>query len=215
MAILFDQYSPCDALLRMGKDFHRRGWMVGTAGNLSARDRQQPDSFWITASGNPKGQLESVDFLRLAIDGGEVLETPLADNRPSAESSIHQIIYKLFPEAGCCLHVHTVDACLASEQCTAPRLVLPALEMLKGMGVWSQAPDVALDLFDNWLTVACIAEDIEQRFSQQPPDISALMIRQHGLTVWGESLQQAYNRLETMEYIMSYMARKAQLGSGQ
>jgi len=208
MAILFDQYFPCDALVQMGKDFHHRGWMAGTAGNLSARDVAQPDSFWVTASGNPKGQLESTDFLRIAIDGGKVLETPLEENKPSAESSIHQVIYQLFPEARCCLHVHTVDACIASERCAAPMLPLPALEMLKGMGMWLQSPEVTLALFDNWLEVPRIAAEIEQRFSQQAPDISALMIRQHGLTVWGESLQQAYNRLEIMEYIMSYMARR-------
>ncbi len=208
MAVLFDQLPICEALAQMAKDFHRRGWMAGTAGNLSARDPQHAGSFWVTASGNPKGQLQGGDFLRVNIGDGEVLETPLEQNKPSAEASIHQVIYRLFPEARCCLHVHTVDACIATETCDETQLPLPALEMIKGMGIWEQSPRVGLPLFENWLDVPKIAAEIEARFSQQPPDITALMIRHHGLTVWGESLQQAYNRLEIMEYIMSYVARK-------
>lgn len=207
MAILFDQLTLCDALSQMGRTFHSRGWMAGTAGNLSVRDPQQQGSFWVTASGNPKGQLESSDFLRVSIASGEILESPLSSNKPSAEATIHQTIYRLYPQARCCLHVHTVDACIATEKCSEPSLPLPPLEMVKGMGIWQQSPEVELPLFDNWLEVARIATEIEQRFSQQLPDISALMIRQHGLTVWGDSLQQAYNRLEIMEFIMSYMAR--------
>ncbi len=207
MANLFDQLPPCEALIQIGKTLYERGWMAGTAGNLSARDPQQTDSFWVTASGNPKGQLEPSDFLRLAVDSGELLESPQSSNRPSAEAAIHQVIYQLFPQAHCCLHVHSVDACLATQVCNKPSLRLPPLEMIKGMGVWKQSPEVKLPLFDNWLEVPRIAAEIEQRFSTQLPDITALMIRQHGLTVWGESLQQAYNRLEIIEFIMSYMAR--------
>ncbi|MCF6217511.1 MAG: methylthioribulose 1-phosphate dehydratase [Gammaproteobacteria bacterium] len=212
MATLFDQFETRDALAKMGKIFHSRGWMAGTAGNLSARDNKQADSFWITASGKPKGALAEDDFLRLAMTNGQVIESTSSDDKPSAEVAIHQVIYRLFPEACCCLHVHTVDACIATQGCHEPSLQLPPLEMIKGMGVWLQSPEVRLPLFDNRLEVTRIATEIEQSFMQQSPDISALMIRQHGLTVWGDSLQQAYNRLEIMEFIMSYVARVQQHG---
>ncbi len=52
-----------------------------------------------------------------------------------------------------------------------------------------------------------IADEIFHHFSSTPPDISALLIRSHGVTVWGETLQQAYNRLETLEFILDYMVR--------
>jgi len=35
-----------------------------------------------------------------------------------------------------------------------------------------------------------------------------LMIKDHGITVWGNDLQQAYNRIEILEFIMSFMARQ-------
>ncbi|HLO50395.1 MAG TPA: class II aldolase/adducin family protein, partial [Kamptonema sp.] len=52
-------------LIAAATHFYNRGWMVGTAGNLSAR--LADGSFWITASGRAKGQLTDQDFIRIDI----------------------------------------------------------------------------------------------------------------------------------------------------
>src|SRR5580658_7726066 len=114
MTRYLDGASPCAALTNVARDFHQRGWMAGTAGNLSARDCHDIHTFWITASGLPKGQLDERDFLRLAISNGAVVECGRTDAKPSAEASIHQAIYQLFPQVRACLHVHSVEACLVT-----------------------------------------------------------------------------------------------------
>src|SRR5712692_1586475 len=207
MALELDRLPPRAALVEIACDFHARGWMAGTAGNLSARDDE--NHFWITASGRPKGRLEESDFLLLTVDSGEVVEQVTTDNKPSAEASIHRAIYGLFSDARACLHGHSVDACIAANaaKSNAKTLRLPSLEMIKGFDIWEQNPKVALPLFDNHADVAQIASEIRARFNKTKPVVSALMIRGHGITVWGKSLQQAYNRVETMEFIMSYMAK--------
>jgi methylthioribulose-1-phosphate dehydratase len=108
-----DRGDPRRLLAATARDLYRRGWMSGTAGNLSLR--LSDGSFWITASGKSKGRLTPRDFLRLG-PGGEVRERPDADTatRPSAEASLHQAVYRLFPHAAACYHVHTVAANLAS-----------------------------------------------------------------------------------------------------
>lgn len=117
------------------KTFYDRGWMWGTAGNLSAR---LPDSsFWITASGCSKGELTPEQFVRMSLDGN-LLERPTPSAKPSAETSIHQAVYGLFPEAQACYHVHSVPANLVSRSSATPQILLPAIEMLKGMGVWDK-----------------------------------------------------------------------------
>lgn len=209
MAHSLDWLPPRQGLVEVARDFHARGWMPGTAGNLSVRDLREPDSFWVTASGNPKGRLDSHDFVRVSVDSGEVCERLRPEARPSAETTIHQVIYRHYPNACACLHVHSVDACLATAACpdNASEMLLPPLEVIKGLGIWVQDPKVSLPLFANWLEVPRIAEAIDQRFSQSLPQVPALMIRDHGITVWGDSLQQAYNRVEIVEFIMSYIAR--------
>lgn len=200
-----DQLPLRAALVEIARDFHTRGWMAGTAGNLSARDDEK--SFWITASGCPKGRLEQNDFLLVEIESGTVIEQAAPGLKPSAETAIHRVIYQRFPAARACLHVHSVDACLSAEQAETASLPLPALEMLKGLGIWEQSPKVSLPLFENILEVSKIAEAIQQRFSRDAPVIPALMVRGHGVTVWGGSLQEAYNRVECVEFIMNHLAR--------
>lgn len=207
MSKSLDDLSPRTALVEIARDFHARGWMAGTAGNLSVRD--DDSSFWITASGRPKGCLDETDFLLLSVADGAVIERARAEGKPSAETAIHRVIYQCFPTARACLHVHTVDACLAAARVAeaANVLPLPALEMLKGLGVWEQQPQVGLPLFANTLDVSRIAEAIAARFAHAPPQLPALMVHGHGVTVWGDSLQQAYNRVECIEFILGYLAR--------
>jgi methylthioribulose-1-phosphate dehydratase len=209
MSRTLDTLNPRTALAEMARDFHGRGWMAGTAGNLSARDPHQASSFWITVSGLAKGRLDSDDFLRIDLAEDRVVERFNDAAKPSAETSIHRVIYQLFPQVQACLHVHSVAACLATARCAADRseLPLPALEMLKGLGIWEQRPAVALPLFPNHLNVPAIAAEIRQHFTAKPPVLPAFMILGHGITVWGNSLQEAYNRIEIVEFLMSYLAR--------
>lgn len=202
---------PRPTLIAAAGQFYQLGWMVGTAGNLSAR---MPDgSFWITASGRSKGQLSTNDFIRIAPDG-TVLEQPLPDVRPSAETSIHQVIYSLFPEAQACYHVHSIEANLVSSLTDGDALPLPPLEMLKGLGIWEENPNVAMPIFANHFEVPRIASNIWERFQAQQPPMNALLIRHHGVTVWASSQEEARNYLELAEYIFRYIVAARRVGIG-
>ncbi|MHB8453407.1 MAG: methylthioribulose 1-phosphate dehydratase [Acidiferrobacterales bacterium] len=212
MAESFDSLPPRAALAEIARDFHARGWMAGTAGNLSARaDREH---FWITASGKPKGRLQETDFLLIRVDDGTVVERLAAHDKPSAETSIHRVIYTLFPDARACLHGHSIEACLAADRSAAAALglLLPPLEMVKGFDLWEQSPKVELPLFENLLDVTQIAESVRARFRETAPAVSALLVRAHGATVWGRSLQEAYNRFEVLDFLLAYLARAERAG---
>jgi len=208
MARMLDIVEPRAALVEVAADFHARGWMSGTAGNLSTRI--DADHFWITASGKPKGRLDVDDFLLVRIADAAVVEKRRADDGPSAETSIHAAVYRRFDQARACLHGHTIAACQAADRSRkgAASLRLPAIEMIKGFNIWEQNPKVDLPMFDNTLDVAKIARAIEQRFRKSPPMLTALMVRGHGPTVWGASLQEAYNRFEILEFLLQYTAHR-------
>jgi methylthioribulose-1-phosphate dehydratase len=207
MARILDDLPPRAALAEIARDFHARGWMAGTAGNLSAR--ADDDHFWITASGLPKGRLDELDFLLVRVKDGEVVERVRPDNKPSAETAIHRALYALFPGARACLHGHVVPAAIVADRAKkgATGLRLPAIEMIKGFDIWQQNPKVELPLFENHLDVAKIARDIQTRFQKTKPAVTALMVRAHGPTVWGMGLQEAYNRFEILEYLLRYQAQ--------
>lgn len=185
------------------RTFWQRGWMWGTAGNLSAR--ADADSFWITASGRRKGEITPDDFVRVGLDG-TVHERGTPDARPSAETSIHQALYTRFPETGAVYHVHSPEANVAARLTRDARLPLPPLEMLKGFGLWVEAPQVYLELFANPLHVPAIGTAIAERFAAgRAPDLAALLIRDHGVTVWGADVTEARDRIELIEYVFRFV----------
>ena len=199
-----DPGDPRRQLATTARELYRRGWMSGTAGNLSQR---QPDgSYWITASGKSKGDLTHRDFLRL-LPGGEVAERGRAGDRPSAESSLHDAIYRLFPEAGACFHVHSVAANLVSRLGAhgATDQLLPPIEMLKGLGVPDESPQAAIAVFANHVHVPAIAAEVEARFRAVPPRLPGFLIRDHGLTAWGDDPRAAQNHLELFDFIFQCM----------
>jgi len=208
MTKFLDELPPREALVEVARDFHARGWMAGTAGNLSARADEA--HFWITASGLPKGRLQESDFILIRVADAAVIERGRAELSPSAETAIHAALYELFPDTNACLHGHTVTACVATARTAAKAtaLRLPPLEMGKGFDVWEQRPRADLALFANHLDVARIARDVRARFKKSRPKIAALLVRDHGPTVWGTSLQQAYNRFEVLDFLLNYLARR-------
>jgi methylthioribulose-1-phosphate dehydratase len=194
---------PREVLAAAARLFYGRGWMMGTAGNLSLR---LPDgTFWITASGRMKGRLGITDFLRMA-PGGEVLERGRPDDRPSAETSLHDTLYRLYPEAGACFHVHSIPGNVAARLTDGGSLRLPPLEMIKGFGIWEEEPEVDLAVLPNYLDVPRIAEEMAARFAAEPPRVPGFLIRDHGLTTWGRDADAALNHVELFEYIFGYMS---------
>jgi methylthioribulose-1-phosphate dehydratase len=108
--------------------------------------------------------------------------------------------------------VHSIEANLVGQFVQdADRLSLPPLEMLKGLGVADEQPQATIALFANHANVATIGQDIRERLAQTPPQIPALLIRNHGVTVWGRSCEEARNRIELVEYIFRYMLADRQL----
>lgn len=199
---------PRAQLSQLAADFYQRGWMLGTAGNLSAR--LDDGSLWITASGRDKGALTPADFIRVSA-AGEVVQRLAPTDRPSAETTIHTAIYELYPEATACLHVHTIAANLVSRFSTA-RVLLPTLEMLKGLGRWEADPAVYVDVLPNHSHVPDIAAQMRAQFGAQRPDVPGFLIRDHGITAWAPTLSGARNHLELFDYVFRFMVEARKLG---
>ncbi len=180
--------------------FYSRGWMMGTAGNLSARSE---NGFWITASGCNKGELGLINFVEVDLNG-LVKRKFLKSAKPSAETSIHTAIYNLFPDTQACYHVHSVASVALSRACDADVMRINSIEMVKGFMIKGEKPYYDIPLFENHLDVENIARDISTRLSNESFEIPALMIKGHGVTVWGRSVSEVRNRVELIEFIFEH-----------
>ena len=90
-----------DELCATARGCYARGWVPATSGNFSVRWGSR---VYITATGLDKGTLTPVDLLEIDMDGA-VLG---GKGRPSAETSLHVVIYRERVHARAILHVHSV-----------------------------------------------------------------------------------------------------------
>lgn len=196
-------------LVEIGRQFYERRWMWGTAGNLSMRLHSNPLSIAITPSSVNKGHLEESDLLTLT-DGKPAPAHPKR-RVPSAESEIHQAVYRAAPGAGAVFHVHPIYATLISQHYGHPKerrlLRVDWFEMMKGVGV-GEEESAEVAILPNWQDVSLIARDITNYLKTSPKALPVVLIYNHGLTGWGTTPDQARNHLEIMEYVCQYLYLK-------
>ncbi len=202
--------SPTKTLVDCGRQFYERRWMWGTAGNLSVRLKSVPLEIAITPSGVNKGHLSEEDLILLK-DSPRPLKGKAPLKIPSAETVIHQAVYRAAPGAGAVFHVHPVYSTLISSFYGHPRekrlLKVEWFEMMKGVGVGEgETADVVI--LPNWQDVSLIARDVTDYLKTSPKALPVVLIYNHGLTGWGTTPDQARNHLEIMEYVCQYLFLK-------
>ncbi len=101
-----------DSLAELGRDFHARGWSLGTSGNFSAVTAREPLRMALTVSGVDKGKLTSEQILVIDENQNVVEGT----GRPSAEARLHLTVARL-KGAGAVLHTHSVWSNILAEAC--------------------------------------------------------------------------------------------------
>ncbi|MFE1319021.1 S-methyl-5-thioribose-1-phosphate isomerase [Kitasatospora phosalacinea] len=190
-----------EQLAALSGTLYRRGWMPGTAGNLSVLLPDRDGRVLITASGRDKGALTPRDLVTVDLATGRPVEP--AGPRASAETLIHTAVYRA-TDARAVVHVHspyaTAVAARVGARDRAAVLELADFELLKGLGLADPAR-TAVPVLPNWPDVARIAADVADHLARTPGHPPALLVTDHGVTVWGDDLDQARNRLECLEAI--------------
>ena len=172
----------------IARSLYARGWMPGTAGNISVRTGLTAA---ITGSGLSKGELTADDMVTVAVADSQPVS---GSRRPSAETAIHTAIYRA-TDADAVVHVHAPHA-TAQTVGALTALTFTGYELIKGLGTTGA---ISIPVFTNHVDVAGIGEDIEQHLKQHPEAPPVLFIAGHGITAWGADLAQARDRIECLE----------------
>ena len=193
------------AIAATARQLYERGWMPGTAGNISVR---VDEDALITASGLSKGELTERDMVLVAV--ADTTPRPGQSRKPSAETSIHTAVYRT-RAAGAVVHVHSPFATALATTAARPgdavsTLSITGYELLKGFGLADPAA-VAVPVFPNWPEVARIGADIETYLRDNPGAPPILFITGHGITTWGDTLAQARDRAECLEALCELITR--------
>ena len=198
--------SAVEYLVRLGKDFHRRGWALGTSGNFSAVVERAPLRLAITASSVDKARLTADQILEID-DNGKVLSGG-GQGKPSAETLLHlAIVGKL--QAGAVLHTHSVWSTILSDyHLGSGGFFIEGYEMLKGLdGVVTHEHREWVPILENSQNMEALAAETKTML-QENSGIHGFLIRRHGLYTWGKDLDEAARHVEIFEFLLESVGRR-------
>lgn len=182
-----------------------RDWFMGTSGNLAIKVNDEPLQFLVTASGKDKYKRTDEDFL-LVNGAGEPVEITYL--HPSAETLLHSAIYTK-TGAGCSLHVHTVANNVLSEIFgNEGKIDFKGQELIKAFGMWEEDARLTIPIIDNHAHIPRLADDFAEHLTS---DKGAVLIRNHGITVWGKDAFEAKKLLEASEFLFQYQLALLQI----
>ncbi|MEU6830326.1 S-methyl-5-thioribose-1-phosphate isomerase [Nocardia beijingensis] len=192
------------AIADIARELYRRGWMPGTAGNISVRTGA---TAVVTGSGLSKGELTERDMVTVRVADSAPVSS--SGRKPSAETTIHTAVYRT-RAARAVVHIHPPFATALATRSAAPgtfgTLRITDYELIKGLG--GGDPAVAdIPVFPNWPEVPRIGADIERYLLDHPDALPVLVIAGHGITAWGDDLAQARDRAECLEALCELVSR--------
>jgi L-fuculose-phosphate aldolase len=165
-----------------------------SGGNLSIRE---PDgTVWVTPARVDKGGLRREDIVR--VDPGGTCE---GLHPPSSELPFHQMIYAARPDIRGVVHAHAVALVAFSITGQAPdtRLFHQSRHVCGPVGFAPYALPGSSDLGRS------IAETFRRGFD-------CVVLENHGVAVGGSSLQNAFQRFETLEFTAKTLVKAKLLG---
>lgn len=179
---------------------HAQGWAPATSSNYSVRD-PQTGTIWISASGLDKGGFSVGDFVAIDPEGKPIQDT----RKTSAETQLHTMLYREFPDTGCILHTHSVLNNVLSKALEAQgHILFEGNELQKAISGYNSHEDsVQLPIFSNSQDIPALALDILKR-RDEIAAVPGFVLAAHGLYTWGATVAAAKRHIEAFEFLFSY-----------
>lgn len=95
-----------EMIVEAGRKMYNTGLVAGTSGNISMRNPDKEDSFFITPSSMAYDQIQEHDIVEINSKG----EPYIKGLRPSSEWQMHVCVYERFKKYNAIVHTHSTFA---------------------------------------------------------------------------------------------------------
>jgi methylthioribulose-1-phosphate dehydratase len=193
-----------EAMRQLATDLARKGWLPATSGNLSLKVSGQPLTIAVTRSGADKQALRDEDVLHV-----DAHQQPLQSTsfKPSAETVVHTELYEAL-QCGAVVHVHTMHNNLLSELDFQQGYVrITEHELLKALNHWEVGASIDVPIVENFHDIPQLADAVR---SAVKPGVPGVLVRRHGIYVWGKNAEEAKRFLEAFEFLFEYEFKRRQ-----
>jgi L-fuculose-phosphate aldolase len=182
---------------KYAKKMYERGWVTGSAGNISARVEDEEDRYVITPTSVPYEEITPEQVVVIDGEGDLVLDL---DYGPSIEWPMHTEVYKARPDVKAVFHTHaTYCSILAVIRKPIPPLIEELVPYVGGeIAVAEYASTGSDDLAAN------AVKALENK--------AAVLVANHGNLCVGKTLLKAFNVCALVEKAAHVYVEALKLG---
>ena len=211
-AFTADSYQPGALIVGLCKLLYEKGWASGTGGGVSVRQCEDPDLVVVAPSGVQKERLQPQDMFVVRAASGDVVEQP--SNPALKPSACTPLFLEAYNQrgAGAVIHSHSLNAVLATLlDPSSSEFVVTELEMIKGIEGHGFFDRLVVPVVENTAHEHELKDRLAQAI-QDYPDTKAVLVRRHGVYIWGKDWVQAKTHAECYDYLFEAAVRMKQMG---
>ena len=190
----------------LARSFYDLGWVSGTGGGICIRDG---DRVVIAPSGVQKERMRPEQMFTIALDGAVLSRPDDVALQPSECSSLFLKAINL-RNAGAVIHSHSIHA-MAATLLFEKEFSISHLEMIKGIEGMGYHDTLVVPIIDNTARECDLAEALEEAIVRYP-DTHAVLVRRHGVYVWGSDWVRAKTHAECYDYLFHAAIEMRRMG---
>jgi L-fuculose-phosphate aldolase len=186
-----------EEIVRYGRMLHERGFVAAMDGNLSVR--LHDDRILVTPTCLSKGAMRPADMVIVDLEG----ERLAGRRNVTSEIGMHLLVYRMRPDVQAIVHAHppTATGFAAAGMALTEPLVC---EVVMGLGC------IPLARYGTPGT-----SELAQTLEPYVPDYDAILMSNHGVVTYGDTLEHAYMKMETVEHFAQIALVTHMLGRQQ
>ncbi|RLM68963.1 hypothetical protein C2845_PM17G09180 [Panicum miliaceum] len=203
------------------RHFYAQGWVTGTGGSITVKvnDPAVPLAdrlIVMSPSGVQKERMVPEDMYVMAADG-KVLSAPVAKpwpNKPPKCTDCAPLFMKayLMRGAGAVIHSHGMETCIATMlNPGAKEFRMTHMEMIKGIKGHGYRDELVIPIIENTPYEYELTDSLSEAIASYPK-ATAVLVRNHGIYVWGDSWINAKTQAECYHYLLDACIKLYQLG---
>lgn len=185
-----------EEICEIGKRIYNRNMVAANDGNISVKLNE--NEFLCTPTGVSKGFM-TPEYICKVDKEGKVIEAN-AGYRPSSEIKMHMRVYRERPDVVSVVHAHPMYAtAFAIAGIPLTKQIMPEATITLG--------SVPIAEYGTPST-----EEIPDAITKYLPLYDAVLLENHGALTYGDSLLNAYHKMESVEFYAQLLFLSRQLG---
>jgi methylthioribulose-1-phosphate dehydratase len=184
------------------REFYKLGWATGSGGGISIKEKE--NAIWIAPSGVQKEFVEEDDLFEMDLDGN-VLTPPKNEKLRCSECTPLFLQAYNIRKAGAVLHSHSPNAVMITKLFDTEFQCIE-LEMIKGLVDHKNSEWCRVPIIKNTENESELTESLKNAILSYPRS-NAVLVRNHGVYVWGPTWEKAKTHAECYEYLFKIILK--------